>query len=61
MMLGINTKGARNVIQEDLLREPKGIRHLNDEDADGIQAESGVYAKITLANGRFVVTQVQKK
>ena len=37
-LLGINTQGARNSIQEDMLTEPEGIRHLNDEDAEGIQA-----------------------
>ena len=31
-MLGINTQGARNGIQEDMLTETKGIVHLNDED-----------------------------
>ena len=36
-MLGINTQGARNGIQEYMLTEPEGIRHLNDEDAEGIQ------------------------
>ena len=37
-MLGINTQGARNGIQEYMLTEPEGIRQLNDEDAEGIQA-----------------------
>ena len=40
-MLGINTQGARNGIQEFMLAEPKVIGHLNDEDAEGIQASSG--------------------
>ena len=34
-MLGINTQGAVNGIQEDMLTEPEGIGHLNDEDAEG--------------------------
>ena len=58
-MFGINTQGARNFIQEDMLTEPKGIGHLNDEDAERIQAACGGYAKRTLANGRFLVTRVQ--
>ena len=37
-MLGINTQGERNGIQEDMLMEPKGIGRLNDEDTEGIQA-----------------------
>ena len=57
-MLGINTQGARNSIQEDMLTEPKGIVHLNDEDAELIQASCGGYANRTLANERFVVTRV---
>ena len=40
-MLGINTQGARNCIQKDMLREPKGIRNLKDEDTKGIQAACG--------------------
>ena len=32
-MLGINTQGARKGIQGDMLAEPEGIGHLNDEDA----------------------------
>ena len=57
-MLGINTQGARNSIQEDMLTEIKGIGHINDEDAEGIQAACGRYAKINIANGRFVVMRV---
>ena len=57
-MLGINTQGSINCIQEDMLTEPEGIKHLDDEDAEGIQAACGGYAKITPANGRFVVTRV---
>ena len=40
MILGINTQGARHGIQEDMLTEHKGITHLNDEDAERIQAAS---------------------
>ena len=60
-MLGINTQGARNGIQEDMLTEPEGIGHLNDEDAEGIQAECGRYAKRTLSNGILLVMRVQQK
>ena len=61
IILGINTQGSRKGIQEDILTEPEGIRHLNDEDVEGIQATCGGYAKRTLANGRFSVTRVQQK
>ena len=54
-MLGINTQGARNGIQENRLTEPKGIGQLNDEYTEGIQASCRGYAKITLANGIFSV------
>ena len=33
MMLGINIQTARNGIQEDMLMEPEGTGHLNNEDA----------------------------
>ena len=49
-MLGINTQGARNGIQEDMLTAPKGIGHLNDEYAEGIQTACRGYAKRTLAD-----------
>ena len=61
IMLGINTQGARNGIQEDMLAETKGIGHLNEKDAERIQAACGGYAKRTLVNGIFVVTRVQPK
>ena len=61
MMLGINTQGSINGIQSEMLTEPKGIGHLNDEDAEGIQAERGGYADITLTNRIFIVMRVQKK
>ena len=57
-MLGINTQGGRNGIQEDMLNELEGIRHFNDEDAERIHAACRGCANITLANGRFVVTRV---
>ena len=60
-MLGINTQGTRNSIQEDMLTKPGGIGHLNDEYAEGIQAAYGGYANRTLANGIFVVMRLQQK
>ena len=59
-MLGINTQGARNGIQEGMLTEPEGIGHINGEDAEGIQSECGGYTKRTLNYGRFVVTRVHQ-
>ena len=58
MILGINKQGARNGIQEDMLTETKGIGHLNDEDAEGIQEACGGYSKKTVANGIFVITRI---
>ena len=43
-MLVINTQGARNAIQEDMLTEPEVIGHINDEDAKGIQAACEGYS-----------------
>ena len=60
-MPGINTQGSRKGTQEDTLKEPEGIGHLNDEDAEGIQSACGGYAKRTLANETFVVTRAQQK
>ena len=60
-MLGINTQGPRNGIQEYMLIETEVIGHFNDEDTEGIQELCGGYANRTLDNGRFVVTRVQQK
>ena len=57
-MLGINTQGARNGIQEEMLTELKGVGHLNYEDVEGIQSSCGGYAKGTLANGISIVMRV---
>ena len=59
--MSINTKGAINGIQEDMLTEPEGIGHLNDENAEVFQAAFRGYAKRTPANVIFVVTKVQQK
>ena len=60
-MLGINTQGARNSIQEDMFIEPKGIGYLNNEDTEGIQAACGGYSKRTIANGKFLLMRVKQK
>ena len=60
-MLGINTQGARNGIQEYMLTEPKVIGNLNDEDAKEIQAACGGYVNSTFTIGILVVTRVQQK
>ena len=57
-ILGINPQGARKGIREDMLVDTEGFGHLNDEDAEGIQAACGGYTKKTLVNGRFVVTRI---
>ena len=59
--LGINTQGARNGIQENMLMEPKGIGHLNDGDAEGTQVACGGHTKRTLVNVIFIVTRVKQK
>ena len=59
-MLGINTQEEENWIQEDMLPEPEAIGHLNDDDAEGIQAAHRGYANRTIANGSFVFTRVQQ-
>ena len=60
-ILGINTQGTRNGTQEDTSTESEGIGHLNDEDAEKIQAACGGYVNRTLTNGVFVATRVQQK
>ena len=60
-MFIINTQGARNVIQEYLLTEPKVIGHLDNKDAEGTREEYRGYAKRTRADGIFAVTRVQQK
>ena len=44
-MLVIKTEGAINRIKEDMLTEPKGIRYLNDEYTEGMQASHKVQQK----------------
>ena len=57
-LIGITS--ATNAIRDDMLTEPEGIGHLNDEDAKGIQMACSAYAKRPTAT-RFTVTRVQKK
>ena len=59
-LIGITTAQATNAIRDDMLTEPEGIGHLNDEDAEGIQSACSAYAKRPTAT-RFTVTRVQQK
>ena len=56
---GIAIAGARNGLQEDMLSQPEGIGHLNDETAKGIQAACHEYSKRPTVGQRFIVNRVQ--
>ena len=58
---GIAIAGARNGLQEDMLSQPEGIGHLNDETAKGIQAACQEYSKRPTVGQRFIVNRVQQK
>ena len=44
-----------------MLSPPEGIRHLQDEDADGIQSACSGYSRRTASNGKFNVIRVRQK
>lgn len=58
--IGISTAGHRNAVKEDMMPQPEGIAHLQDETTDGIKDACNSYAKRP-GNGRFVITRVQMK
>ena len=60
-MCGINDSTINNGLIEDVLSSPKGIMHLQDEDADGIQSACSGYARRTISNGKFTVSRVRQK
>ena len=58
--IGISTAGHRNAVKEDMMPQPEGIAHLQDETPDGIKDACNSYAKRP-GNQRFVITRVQMK
>ena len=53
VLCGINDQTVINALIEEMLSSPKGIMHLQDEDADGIQSACSGYARHTISNGNF--------
>ena len=60
-MCSIDDSTVINDLIQDMLSPPEGIRHLQDEDADGIQSACSGYARRTAANGNFNVSRVRQK
>ena len=61
VLCSIDDSTVINGIIQDMLSPPEGIRHLQDEDADGIQSACYGYARRTATNGKFNVRRVRQK
>ena len=61
VLCGIDDSIVINGLIQDILSPPEGIRHLQDEDTDGIQSAYYGYARRTAANGKFNVSRVRQK
>ena len=61
VLCGIDDSTVINGLVQDMVSPPEGIRHLQDEDADGIQSACSGYARRTAANGKFNVSRARKK
>ena len=57
-ILGINEVLARDGICDDMMKDPKGIVHLNVKYVEGIKSACSGYAKRYLAARGFTVTRV---
>ena len=60
-LCGIDDSTVVNGLIQDMLSPPEGIKHLQDEDADGIQSACSGYARRTASNGNFTVSRVRQK
>ena len=61
ILCGINDPTVINGLIEDMFSSPKGIMHLQDEDADGIQSACFGYARRMISNVKFTVSRVSQK
>ena len=50
VLCGIDDSKVINGLVQDMLSPPEGIRHLQDEDADGIQSACSGYARRMASN-----------
>ena len=60
VLCGIDDSTVINGLIKDMLSPPEGIRHLQDEDADGIQSACSGYARHTASNGKVNVSRVRQ-
>ena len=61
ILCGRDDSTVINGLIQDMLSPPEGIRHLQDEDVDGIQSACSGYARRTASNGKFTVRRVNQK
>ena len=61
VLCGIGDSTVINGLIQDMLYPTEGIRHLQDEDVDGIQSACSGYARRTASNGKFTVRRVKQK
>ena len=60
-LCGSDDSTVINGFIQDMLSPPEGIKHLQDEDVDGIQSACSGYAIRTASNGKFTVSRVRQK
>ena len=61
VLCDIDDSTVINVLIQDMLSPPEGIKHLQYEDSDGIQLACSGYARHTASNGKFTVSRVRQK
>ena len=61
VLCGIDDSTVINGLIQDMLSTPEGIKHLQDEDSDGIQSACSEYSTCTASNGKFTVSRVRQK
>ena len=61
VLCGIDDSTVINGLIQDMLSPLEGIRHLQDEDADGIQSACSGYSRRTALNGNCNVSRVRQK
>ena len=61
VLCGIDDSTVINGLIQYMLSPPEVIRHLQDEDADGIQSACSGYSRRTASNGKFTISRVRQK
>ena len=61
VLCGIDDSTVVNGLIQDMLSPPEVIKHLQDEDAEGIQSSCSGYSRRTASNEKFTVNRVIQK